>query len=222
MVKSVHVGDSVYDLLEKHCHKTNQKFAHVVEKAIVEKLSAGSSDPEIKMAGITAKYDLVKRSTRIVKDMMKFINFFDGYSNQNEETMIKNLSDVDAEYKEIIGGVFKVGRDSAKVVKDDLKELLGVLKEIKGEDSEPSEPEEPKPLGHPPRFTPKPKCRHENTKETGDIAQGRKVLECQDCGLKMLGDEEPVEDKTKTLGHAPRLKREPTLEELARRKYGET
>ncbi len=150
-----HARDPAHGLLIKWCREHHVNITNAVEKAILEMVAKGSTDPEVKAALIAAKYERLKAFTDLPKRMLSFINFYDGYSEKSKTEMLNNLPNIDEEYKELIDGVFTTGRERADGMKADLRAFLECLKQIKSDNKETqTTTPEPKPLslGRKPKY----------------------------------------------------------------------
>jgi hypothetical protein len=216
----VGIGSDVKKKFVDRCFKIGRKQQHVVDELILAWLSEKVNDKDVKVASlVNTGTDSIRKIDR-VKELFDKIQFYDGYSESNEEKVLTKLREAgttDKEYTERLRRVYALGRKEIETAEEAIDEALAILEGEGGQESGEVAPK----LGHPPKYLQQKKepCQHDFKYSYG--TGERTTYECTKCGVRTLGRALGVVEKPKQLGHKPRFKREPTLEELARRKYGE-
>lgn len=128
---SVSIGDGAFTSLADYCTKNKMKYQPFVEEAILKNINAEQSDSYVKVQLENINFERVKQLRYIVKEMMKFINFFDTYAEKNKKDMLK-ASGNNKERADLIERVFS---SSSEEVNDRvvpmLENVLNLLDELK-------------------------------------------------------------------------------------------
>lgn len=128
---SVSIGDGAFTSLADYCTKNKIKYQPFVEEAILKMVNDKQSNSYVEIQLENINFEKIKQIRLIVKEMVKFINFFDTYAETNEEDMLKAIGN-NKKRIDLIKRVFSSGKEEANDrVAPMLENVLNLLDELK-------------------------------------------------------------------------------------------